>query len=123
MSDAPSAYIEKMLRAVVGVEITIDRIEGRLKLSQGENEQDRRGTVEGLQHSTDAPTQVLANLVLGELEEPTRRGLIIKACPLLGADSTSRCSPTLLRKGARSIGKHPRRLGRAVQWHCKTGGQ
>jgi hypothetical protein len=28
-----------------------------------------------LQHSTDAPTQVLASLVLGELEESTRRGL------------------------------------------------
>lgn len=75
VSDAPSAYIGKMLRAVVGIEITIDRVEGRLKVSQDEDEQDRRGTVEGLQHSTDAPTQVLASLVLGELEESTRRGL------------------------------------------------
>jgi transcriptional regulator len=62
-----------MLRAVVGIEITIDRVEGRLKVSQDEDEQDRRGTVEGLQHATDASTQVLASLVLGELEESSRR--------------------------------------------------
>lgn len=75
VSDAPSAYIDKMLRAVVGIEITIDRVEGRLKVSQDENEQDRRGTFEGLQHSTDASTQVLASLVLGELEESTKGNL------------------------------------------------
>ncbi|WP_295503511.1 FMN-binding negative transcriptional regulator [Limnohabitans sp. Rim8] len=75
VSDAPSAYIEKMLRAVVGIEITIDRVEGRLKVNQDEDEQDRRGTVEGLQHSTDASTQVLASLVLGELEETTKGNL------------------------------------------------
>lgn len=75
VSDAPSAYIDKMLRAVVGIEITIDQVEGRLKVSQDENEQDRRGTVEGLQHSTDASTQVLASLVLGELEESTKGNL------------------------------------------------
>jgi transcriptional regulator len=75
VSDAPSAYIDKMLRAVVGIEITIDRVEGRLKVSQDEDEQDRRGTVEALQHSTDASTQVLASLVLGELEESTKGNL------------------------------------------------
>jgi transcriptional regulator len=75
VSDAPSAYIDKMLRAVVVIEITIDRVEGRLKVSQDEDEQDRRGTVEGLQHSTDASTQVLASLVLGELEESTKGNL------------------------------------------------
>lgn len=75
VSDAPSAYIDKMLRAVVGIEITIDRVEGRLKVSQDEDEQDRRGTVDGLQHSTDASTQVLASLVLGELEESTKGNL------------------------------------------------
>ncbi len=75
VSDAPSAYIDKMLRAVVGIEITIDRVEGRLKVSQDEDEQDRRGTVEALQHSTDASTQVLASLVLRELEESTKENL------------------------------------------------
>lgn len=67
VSDAPSAYIEKMLDAVVGIEIMIERLEGRLKVSQDEDEQDRLGTVEGLQHSTDASAHVLAGLVLGGL--------------------------------------------------------
>lgn len=75
VSDAPSAYIDKMLRAVVGIEITIDRVEGRLKVSQDEDEQDRRGTFEALRHSTDTSTQVLASLVLGELEESTKGNL------------------------------------------------
>ena len=67
VSDAPSEYIEKMLRAVVGIEIVIERLEGRLKVSQDEDDQDRLGTVEGLRQSSTAPSQVLANLVLGAL--------------------------------------------------------
>jgi transcriptional regulator len=67
VSDAPSAYIEKLLCAVVGIEIVIERLEGRLKVSQDEDEQDRRGTVEGLRQSSTAPSQVLANLVLDAL--------------------------------------------------------
>ena len=67
VSDAPSEYIEKMLRAVVAIEIVIERLEGRLKVSQDEDDQDRLGTVEGLRQSSTAPSQVLANLVLGAL--------------------------------------------------------
>ncbi len=67
VSDAPSEYIEKMLRAVVGIEIVIERLEGRLKVSQDEDDQDRLGTVEGLQQSSTAPSLVLANLVLDAL--------------------------------------------------------
>jgi transcriptional regulator len=68
VSDSPSAYIEKMLRAVVGIEITIKRLEGRLKVSQDEDEQDRLGTVEGLRRMHEAPSKVLADLVSGALK-------------------------------------------------------
>lgn len=68
VSEAPSAYIEKMLRGVVGIEITIERLEGRLKVSQDEDEQDRVGTVEGLRQTCEAPSQVLADLVLNALK-------------------------------------------------------
>jgi transcriptional regulator len=64
VSDAPLAFIEKMLRAVVGIEITIERLEGRLKVSQDEDEQDRLGTVQGLRQTSEAPANVLADLVL-----------------------------------------------------------
>ncbi len=51
MADAPADYIAALLRAVVGIEITIDRVEGRLKASQDEAEPDRRGTVAGLRQA------------------------------------------------------------------------
>jgi transcriptional regulator len=72
VSDAPSEYIEKMLRAVVGIEITVERLEGRLKVSQDEDDQDRLGTVEGLRRSGNASSQILARLVLDAFE--TSRG-------------------------------------------------
>lgn len=67
VSDAPAAYIDQMLRAVVGIEITIERLEGRLKVSQDEDEQDRLGTVEGLRQTSHVPAQILSDLVLREL--------------------------------------------------------
>ncbi|MBP6901529.1 MAG: FMN-binding negative transcriptional regulator [Burkholderiaceae bacterium] len=67
LSDAPAGYIEKMLGAVVGIEITIERLEGRLKLSQDEHREDRLGTVEGLMQLPDAGAQALAARVLGAL--------------------------------------------------------
>lgn len=70
VSDAPSAYIDQMLRAVVGIEITIERLQGRLKVSQDEDEQDRWGTVEGLRRTSLAPAHVLSDLVLRELTQP-----------------------------------------------------
>lgn len=67
VSDAPAAYIDRMLRAVVGIEITIERLEGRLKVSQDEDEQDRLGTVEGLRRTSHTPAHILSDLVLREL--------------------------------------------------------
>jgi transcriptional regulator len=66
--DAPNHYIEKMMRAIVGIEITIDHLEGRSKLSQDEDREDRQGNVEGLMQTFDAPAQVLARMVLRELK-------------------------------------------------------
>lgn len=41
MGDAPPDYIEAMLKAIVGIEIGITRLEGKLKLSQNREERDR----------------------------------------------------------------------------------
>jgi transcriptional regulator len=67
VSDAPAAYIDQMLKAVVGIDIKIERLEGRLKVSQDEDEQDRLGTVEGLRRTSHAPAQTLSDLVLREM--------------------------------------------------------
>jgi transcriptional regulator len=48
VSDAPEPFIAQQLRAIVGVTLPIDRLEGKWKLSQNRSEQDRRGVIEGL---------------------------------------------------------------------------
>ncbi|MGZ5364042.1 MAG: FMN-binding negative transcriptional regulator, partial [Mycobacterium sp.] len=47
-SDAPERYIEGQLAGIVGLEITVTRVEGKAKLSQNRSEADRRGVVAGL---------------------------------------------------------------------------
>lgn len=48
VEDAPHDYIESMLRAIVGIEIEIERVEAKCKLSQNRPEPDRRGVWSGL---------------------------------------------------------------------------
>ena len=48
VDDAPAAFTEKMLSAVVGLEIEISRIEGKWKVSQNRPAIDREGVVNGL---------------------------------------------------------------------------
>lgn len=48
MSDAPPEYVEAMLQGIVGVELTLTRLEGKWKVSQNRSEADRRGVEEGL---------------------------------------------------------------------------
>lgn len=49
MADAPRDYIEAMVQAVVGIEIEIDQLVGKFKLSQNKEEGDRLGAVDALQ--------------------------------------------------------------------------
>jgi transcriptional regulator len=48
VDDAPADYIQNMARGIVGVEITIESIEGKWKMSQNRPPADRRGVVAGL---------------------------------------------------------------------------
>ena len=47
-SDAPERYIDGQLAGIVGLEVTITRVEGKAKLSQNRSEADRRGVVAAL---------------------------------------------------------------------------
>jgi transcriptional regulator len=47
-SDAPATYIEVMLRGIVGFRFAITRLEGKWKMSQNREIQDRVGVVQGL---------------------------------------------------------------------------
>jgi transcriptional regulator len=48
VDDAPADYVAAQLRAIVGVEIPISRIEGKWKVSQNRPEADRAGVAAGL---------------------------------------------------------------------------
>jgi transcriptional regulator len=54
VGDAPRDYVEGLLRAIIGVEIGIDAIEGKWKVSQNRPEADRRGVSEGLAQQNPA---------------------------------------------------------------------
>lgn len=49
VSDAPDDYVQKMLRAIVGIEIAVQRLDGKWKTSQNRSAADRAGVVTGLQ--------------------------------------------------------------------------
>ena len=48
VSDAPTDYIDTMLKGIVGVELAITRIEGKWKASQNRSPPDQLGVAEGM---------------------------------------------------------------------------
>lgn len=48
VDDAPNEYITEQMKRIVGLEIPIDHIEGKWKVSQNRNLADRQGVVTGL---------------------------------------------------------------------------
>ncbi|MDB5367624.1 MAG: FMN-binding negative transcriptional regulator [Rhodospirillales bacterium] len=51
VDDAPEAFIQTQLKAIVGLSLRIERIEGKVKLSQNRPEADRVGVIDGLSQS------------------------------------------------------------------------
>lgn len=49
MGDAPSDYIAEQLSHIVGIEVRITRLEGKRKLNQHHEPQDREGAIRGLE--------------------------------------------------------------------------
>lgn len=60
VSEAPTDYIDTMLRAIVGFALPIQRLEGQWKLSQNRTAADREGVHKGLSASPVAADQALA---------------------------------------------------------------
>ena len=48
MDDAPEKYVAGQLRAIVGIEFVVERVEAKSKLSQNRSDADRAGVVAGL---------------------------------------------------------------------------
>jgi transcriptional regulator len=61
VDDAPDVYVEKQLRAIVGVEFTIERVEAKAKLSQNRDDADFAGVVAGLRREGGAREHQVAD--------------------------------------------------------------
>ena len=48
VNDAPQDYLERMLEMIVGIEIPIERLVGKWKVSQNRSDEDRAGVAAGL---------------------------------------------------------------------------
>ena len=71
LDDAPEDYLARQMKAIVGLEIPIERLEGKWKLSQNKDEADRQGVIAGLQTPGDAHAD--AALAERMLHSPPRR--------------------------------------------------
>jgi len=56
-SDAPPEYVERLIKAIVGLEIVITRLLGKWKVSQNQPVENQTGVVEGL-HATGRPDAI-----------------------------------------------------------------
>jgi transcriptional regulator len=63
LSDAPEAYVEVMLRGIIGFRFAITRLEGKWKMSQNREITDREGVVRGLGERRDGDDLEIAALV------------------------------------------------------------
>jgi len=63
LDDAPEDYLQRMISGVVGIEISIHRIEGKWKVSQNRPSPDRLGVVAGLLGRGDEASAAMATLV------------------------------------------------------------
>jgi transcriptional regulator len=63
VADAPQNYIDSLTKAIVGVEIAIDKIEGKCKASQNQPQSNQAGTVAGLNRLNSPESLRMAQLV------------------------------------------------------------
>ena len=74
VADAPADYLDAMLRAIVGIEIEVTRLEGKFKLSQNRSAQDRAGIVSGLETDATQRPPAEAARVAQDMRASDRRG-------------------------------------------------
>lgn len=76
VNDAPADYIATQMKAIIGIEIPIGRIEGKWKMSQNKDAADNAGVVRGMRSATD-PHQnpQVADLIESAAREKFSSGL------------------------------------------------
>jgi transcriptional regulator len=63
ITDAPADYIEAMVRGIIGLELTVDRLDGAWKMIQHHPEQNRKGVIEALSASDNAGDREVAQVM------------------------------------------------------------
>ena len=63
VTDAPEDYVAAMLRAIVGIEIDVERIEAKYKLSQNRSAADRAGTANGFAAEPEPSAQAMSGWI------------------------------------------------------------
>jgi transcriptional regulator len=63
VTDAPAEFTQSQLRGIVGVEVVIEKVEGKAKMSQNQPDRNRAGVITGLRASDDARDHVVADRV------------------------------------------------------------
>jgi len=73
VADAPPDYLEAMLKAIVGIEIDVKRVEGKFKLSQNRDAADRTGVVLGLESDAALARQPQADALAQAMQAAEQR--------------------------------------------------
>ena len=67
VSDAPASYVDVMLRGIVGFRFEITRLEGKWKMSQNREPQDRVRVIEGLKARATGDDLAIAETVAAKM--------------------------------------------------------
>ena len=70
-TDAPAKYVDGQLRAIVGIEIRIENVHGKAKLSQNRSTADQQGVIGGLDQEPEFGAAAAALEMRRLLDEPT----------------------------------------------------
>lgn len=71
VSDAPREYTDKLIEAIVGIEIVVTSLTGKWKVSQNQPAQNRAGVITGLNHSGLRDAAEMATLVSAGAKNPS----------------------------------------------------
>ena len=70
VQDAPDAYIEGQLRGIVGIEMLVQDVQAKAKLSQNRSPADQAGAIAGLRGVPDPGAQAVADLMQASEASP-----------------------------------------------------
>ncbi|MGF6824383.1 transcriptional regulator [Microbacterium sp. ZKA21] len=72
ITDAPADFIDEQLPGIVGIEISVTKIEGKAKLSQNRSEVDRLGVIDGLEGESFAGAAEVTAAMRAGIEDAGR---------------------------------------------------